>query len=331
MSPEQAKGDKPDHRVDIYAVGCILYEMLTGDVPFHADTFMGVLTKHMFEAPMPLGQRAPQSNVPPDVEAVVMKALAKDRDQRFQTMKEMSIALAACGGLPTDDAWGNEPSQVITRGDDSMAGRIPTFMQPSTGQTPLPPAAVAPPRKTSTALVVGVVGALALVGGGAVGFVMYNKQHVDPPPVAIKQLPPVQPVAPPVAPKQEPVAPARPSSYTMTFISKPDGAEVFRGSERLGATPLKVPFLAAAVAEKPVEVVCRKKGFKDYPIAVVADHDAVFDCLMEPASRQHGKSSTPTKLPRAPEHVTQPTAPPPLQKPPGKLRDLKDPFSQQGQ
>ena len=54
MSPEQAKGDKPDHRVDIYAVGCILYEMLTGDVPFHADTFMGVLTKHMFEAPQPL-------------------------------------------------------------------------------------------------------------------------------------------------------------------------------------------------------------------------------------------------------------------------------------
>src|SRR5581483_7717345 len=49
MSPEQAKGDRPDHRVDIYAAGCILYEMLTGDVPFHAETFMGVLTKHMFE------------------------------------------------------------------------------------------------------------------------------------------------------------------------------------------------------------------------------------------------------------------------------------------
>ncbi|HEY1587508.1 MAG TPA: protein kinase, partial [Polyangia bacterium] len=53
MSPEQAKGDKPDHRVDIYAAGCILYEMLTGDVPFHAETFMGVLTKHMFENPEP--------------------------------------------------------------------------------------------------------------------------------------------------------------------------------------------------------------------------------------------------------------------------------------
>src|SRR5258705_3471444 len=79
MSPEQAKGDRPDHRVDIYAAGCILYEMLTGDVPFSAESFMGVLTKHMFEAPQPPTQRAPHANISPDVEAVVLKALAEDR------------------------------------------------------------------------------------------------------------------------------------------------------------------------------------------------------------------------------------------------------------
>ena len=108
MSPEQAKGDKPDHRVDIYAAGCILYQMLTGDVPFHAETFMGVLTKHMFEQPEPPSQRNPHANVPPDVEAVCLKALAKDRDQRFQTMKELALALEACAGGDLSQAWGNE-------------------------------------------------------------------------------------------------------------------------------------------------------------------------------------------------------------------------------
>ena len=122
MSPEQARGDKPDHRVDIYAAGCILYEMLTGDVPFHAETFMGVLTKHMFEEPMPPSQRAPTRSIPPDVEAVCLKALAKDRDQRFQTMKEMALALEACVGGDLVDGVGQravgrrglrEPSQAF--------------------------------------------------------------------------------------------------------------------------------------------------------------------------------------------------------------------------
>jgi len=51
MSPEQAQGMRVDHRADIYAVGVILYECLTGKTPFTSDTFMGVLTQHMFEAP----------------------------------------------------------------------------------------------------------------------------------------------------------------------------------------------------------------------------------------------------------------------------------------
>src|SRR4029079_8205436 len=113
MSPEQAKGDKPDHRVDIYAAGCILYEMLTGDVPFHAETFMGVLTKHMFEDPQPPSQRNPNAVIPPDVEAVCMRALAKDRDQRFQTMKEMAVALEEAAGGSAQGAWGNESSGVL--------------------------------------------------------------------------------------------------------------------------------------------------------------------------------------------------------------------------
>ena len=59
--------------------------------------------------------------MPAEVEAVVMKALAKDRDQRYQTMKEMSLALAGCSSGSAEEAWGDEPSSVLDAGARSRA------------------------------------------------------------------------------------------------------------------------------------------------------------------------------------------------------------------
>ncbi|HET6584273.1 MAG TPA: serine/threonine-protein kinase, partial [Nannocystaceae bacterium] len=95
MSPEQAKGEKVDHRVDVYAVGVIMYELLTGRVPFTADTFMGILTKHMFEAPQAPSALIGPGSIPVDVEAIILKSLQKDREYRFQTMAEMAHAIEA--------------------------------------------------------------------------------------------------------------------------------------------------------------------------------------------------------------------------------------------
>ncbi len=95
MAPEQARGERGDHRVDIYAAGVILFELLTGRVPFSADTFMGVLTKHMFEAPPAPTSIVP--TVPVEVEAIILKALQKDRTLRFGSMREMGTAIAAVG------------------------------------------------------------------------------------------------------------------------------------------------------------------------------------------------------------------------------------------
>ncbi|MGH1340710.1 MAG: protein kinase domain-containing protein [Nannocystales bacterium] len=97
MSPEQAKGEKVDHRVDVYALGIILYELLTGRVPFTADTFMGILTKHMFEPPAAPSTVAPSIDVPEQVEAIILKALQKDREYRFQSMEEMGAAIDKVG------------------------------------------------------------------------------------------------------------------------------------------------------------------------------------------------------------------------------------------
>jgi serine/threonine-protein kinase len=71
-----------DGRSDIYSLGVVTYEMLTGRVPFHSDTPLGYVRKHMLEEPPPFRAVAPGLPVSPQVEATVMKALAKDREQR---------------------------------------------------------------------------------------------------------------------------------------------------------------------------------------------------------------------------------------------------------
>jgi serine/threonine-protein kinase len=122
MSPEQAKGEKVDHRVDVYAVGVILYELLTGRVPFTADTFMGILTKHMFEAPPAPSMIAPGCDVPDDVEAIILKALQKDREYRFQSMQEFARAIEAVGTGATPVAVVREDVAAPRSGQIRFAG-----------------------------------------------------------------------------------------------------------------------------------------------------------------------------------------------------------------
>jgi len=92
MSPEQCEGEDIDQRTDIYALGVLLYEMLTGHVPHDADTVMGILTKHLYEDPMPPTIRVPQ--VSKDLERVVMRCLDKNPERRYPTMRELGLDLS---------------------------------------------------------------------------------------------------------------------------------------------------------------------------------------------------------------------------------------------
>ena len=93
MSPEQCTSSKVDHRSDIYSLGVVIYETLTGEVPFHSDELVRVMAMHLSDPPTPLNQVKPGLVFPEMLEEVVYKSLAKNPDQRFQSMEDFAAAL----------------------------------------------------------------------------------------------------------------------------------------------------------------------------------------------------------------------------------------------
>jgi eukaryotic-like serine/threonine-protein kinase len=136
LSPEQARGAPVDQTSDLYSVGVVLYEMLTGQVPFTGDTPLEIAMKHLSEVPKPPSELRPE--VPHDLDSVVLRALAKDPSERYQSAEEMDADLARVAeGLPVDPETETAATAVLSgsgvmaAAPTSVISRAPT--QPMAG------------------------------------------------------------------------------------------------------------------------------------------------------------------------------------------------------
>ncbi len=169
IAPEQAKGDAIDGRTDVYALGCMLYEMLSGRLPFESDSVMALLAAHVSKPVIPISQRRPDLHIPPALDALVVAAMAKDPGLRPPTMEafgeHMSAILATLNATP----WNTTVAPVVT---------------------PIAPSLMMPPPRASRAPLYAVLGVLAACGIGAGIWAAQRKPvaHADPDPDLVAHL-----------------------------------------------------------------------------------------------------------------------------------------------
>src|SRR5919199_1123683 len=139
LSPEQAKGTPVDQRSDIYSLGIVLYELLTGEVPFKGDTPVEIAMRHLSTVPEP--PSAKRAEVPHDLDLVVMRALAKDPGDRYTSAEEMDADLERVArGLAVSRVTADAATQIMR----VPAAAATTISRAPTAVAPLPPVAPAP-------------------------------------------------------------------------------------------------------------------------------------------------------------------------------------------
>jgi serine/threonine-protein kinase len=144
LSPEQARGSGVDQRSDVYSLGIVLYELLTGTVPFTGDTPVEIAMKHLSALPEPPSSR--RSEIPRDLDLIVLRALAKDPEDRYQSAEEMDLDLErflrGSAVSPVTEEAATQILRVPAGADQPYSSTAATMIAPpsSGGRRAAPPA-----------------------------------------------------------------------------------------------------------------------------------------------------------------------------------------------
>jgi serine/threonine-protein kinase len=193
FSPEQARGERVDHRSDIYSLGVVLYEMLSGRPPFRGESPVAVAFKHVNEEPPPL--RAVAAGVSVPLETVAMRALAKDPARRFGSAAQMARELRRAGGAEVAVSSSAEPTEEI----------------PSRRTALLPPATAPPGRDRRRPV---WPWALAVLAAALLAIGLLLPGLIGGPKDVVTSSPPASPSvsSPPTSPSPSPTASPAPST-----------------------------------------------------------------------------------------------------------------------
>ncbi len=261
MPPEQFTGSPIDGRADLFALGVILYWMVTGEQPFAGETMTAVSYKIVHTEPIPPAKLNPA--IPAAFDAVILKCLAKSPADRYQTGDELAQALAELRTNAKTSGMHTVVPEAMAVGGDSA----PTSLPPKSGKTSIPPSAAQPPAKTPPGkpakpgkpldkklvlIVAAAVVLLAAAAGGGYMLLHRNQpapQQPTPAPVAsAPQAPAPSQPAPSTPEKAAPAPPAQSSEAAKAAKPKP-GRNVAAQSAAQPATKPVAPPVAAPVAQ----------------------------------------------------------------------------------
>lgn len=307
MSPEIARGGRRfDHRVDLWAVGVMLYEMISGVRPFEGEGYNEILASILMEDARPLQEVAP--NVPLRLAEIVDRALRKDPDERYGGAGEMLADL-----LPLHDD--RSAPELTSSAAVAIRARTATpfgFVTPNRGSTPVPAAresqptgplwlldsAVPSPSRSPRrrlwigAAVAAAIAVALLSGAGLAALLTGEEPGVGPaaaPAVATEQSKPAPEPAPtrPAAP-EEPFAEEPAGPVTVELSRLPDEANV-----EIDGRSVVSPFEVAR-SDRPVELVVTARGYQPFELELVPDRDREIEVEMERVERSRRPAAKPS-------------------------------------
>jgi serine/threonine-protein kinase len=363
MSPEQAGGMAIDHRSDIYSLGAIMYELFCGQPMFRGRSFGEYVRKHLTEMPMPPHQTQGGATIDPRLEALILRSLAKDPNERFGHILELRDGLlhmlGGIGGMDTSPPTPRTsvlsasqllPSQshALPLPPPAMSTTVPSVHSaPSLMYSHYTPQPTQQPAEAATPWWVWLVGGACAVGLGVAGAVWYaGRDSGLPPPVA-------QPAPQPAAATQPTAAPieptVKPQIIEVRFDSLPNAGVFAEGhSAELCRTPCSFDVnVADGGPQDHRKFLVRAGGYRDQLIDVdlaAAQHDYSVTLAQlsptpapatpsEPApSKTHGPHGKPPHGKPAETKPVEPASPPPPPPTeptkPGKIdpSDTLDPF-----